>query len=70
MYVETSGHLECTTDKRMTNYWLKILVQKANKITKLIYNLMLNLHENKVQTTMSMWLDRIKSIVVAFRSRS
>ena len=54
-------HLKCTIEKRMINYWLKILVQKDNKITKLIYNFILNLHENKIQTTV--WLDRIKSIL-------
>ena len=62
LYGETGRrHLKCTIEKRMINYWLKILAQKDNKITKLLYNYILNMHDNNIQTTA--WLDRIKSIL-------
>ena len=62
LYGETGRrHLKCTIEKRMINYWLKILAQKDNKITKLLYNYILNMHDNKIQTTA--WLDGIKSIL-------
>ena len=51
-------HLKCTIEKRMINYWLKILAQKDNQITNLLYNYILNIHDNKIQTTA--WLDIIK----------
>ena len=62
LYGETCRrHIKCTIKKGMINYWLEILVQKDNKITKLIYSFILNLYDNKIQTTA--WLDRIKSVL-------
>ena len=51
VYGETGRrHHKCTTEKRMINYYLKILVHKDNKITKRFYNSILNMHTNKIQT--------------------
>ena len=62
LYGETGRrHLKCTIEKRMINYWLKIISQSDKKITKSLYRYILKLHVENIYTIA--WLQRIKAIL-------
>ena len=62
LYGETGRrYLQCSIDKRMLNYWLKIVVERDEKITNRLYKYILSLHNSKQYT--SKWLSKVKSIL-------
>ena len=50
-----------TIKVRMVSYWLNIISADDNKICKLLYNLMYNMHEN--DTYQSLWLKHVQTIL-------
>ena len=49
-----------TIDKRITNFWLKIITGKSCKLTNIVYRVLLKLHLNNAFH--SPWLLKVKSI--------
>ena len=52
--------LQYVIDKRMVNFWLKVIMGKSFKLTNIVYRVLLNMHLNN--TFHSPWLLKIKSI--------